>query len=207
MTVSLAALVHVYGDTVFLEGPQKEAVNLEKLIFTATKDDMRGQRFIRCKEEDELIGFIRSLRSLEVLCLNYTPQPKVAEVYDPFDLGGNQKSLRDEFPSGSSPGPQQESDVYCTFPLKRALLPSVEYSRQSIALTQQQWKLSKADLVFVAKACPYAMDLAIPCRELEKIVWSQGQITPELQQQVESIVVSRPASHCSCLLTLIGYPQ
>jgi hypothetical protein len=38
MTVSLAALVHVYGDTVFLEGPQKEAVDLEKLIFTATKD-------------------------------------------------------------------------------------------------------------------------------------------------------------------------
>lgn len=124
------------GDTVFLEELQKKGVDLEIFVFTATSDNMRGQYLISSEEKEKLIECIRSLRSLKALCLGYTPQPKVTEVYDPYDIDGNQKPLRDHFPSSPSPAPQQASEVCCTFLLERILVLSREYSLQSMALTQ-----------------------------------------------------------------------
>lgn len=124
------------GDTVFLEELQKKGVDLEIFVFTATSDNMRGQYLISSEEKEKLIECIRSLRSLKALCLGYTPQPKVTKVYDPYDIDGNQKPLRDHFPSSPSPAPQQASEVCCTFLLERILVLSREYSLQSMALAQ-----------------------------------------------------------------------
>lgn len=201
------------GATVFFKGLKTKGVDLETLIFTETQGltPIHNERLLDWEEENDVVDFVRSLRSLKKLSLNYTLQPSTAseedrDVLEPIGVGvsGNHDESSS---SGSSPELQQAPEVYCSFPLKRLLGPSLEYSLQSIALAQRQCKLSKADLIFLAEACPYVMDLAIPSPGIEKLVWPQKQITPSLQRQIEDIAVDCPAPHCCCSLMSIGNSQ
>jgi len=146
------------GATVFLKALKKN-VDFETFIFTATEDYIDGAQFVGCQEKIELIDFVRSMRNLKVLCLNYIPRPSTSpdevdetseddEAAESTDISDDQKPLQDEVPLSSSPESQQVPEVYCNFPLMRLLTHDHEYSLHSIALTQQQRQLSKADLIF-----------------------------------------------------------
>lgn len=203
------------GAAIFLTELERERVNLEMFIFIMIQHVTNGE------DEVDLVSFVRLLRNLKVMCLNYTTQRSMAseegtETFEPLDIGGKQKPIRDEFPSTSSSPQAQEIDcrencveVYCKIPLQWLLGPSLEYSLHSISpLQDPRWKISDVDLAFVAKACPYVMDLAIPCPDLEKMVFLKERIDPHMQHQSENLAVSGSVVHRSyCLLTLIEYPQ
>lgn len=182
------------GTTIFLTELERERVNLETFIFIVIQHVTSGE------DEVDLVSFVRLLRNLKVMCLNYTPQRSMAseegtETFESLNIGGKQKPIRDEFPSTSSSPHAQEIDceenyveVYCKIPLQWLLGPSLEYSLHSISLVQNpRWKFSAVDLAFVAKACPYVMDLAIPCPDLEKMVFLEEWVDPHMQRQTRTL--------------------
>lgn len=164
-TIKLLQLYECDGNVELIKGICEGSVNVETFLFSV-KDGA-----IHDAEEDALVQFVQSAKSLRTLSLAYMPPPIPAKTQssDGLELATDEENPLMS-PGSRLDGTQEQAhddfdqavftQEYCRFPLARLLGP-VNHQLRSLALTQDMGcKIRTEDLVYIGNTCPYLTDIA-----------------------------------------------